>query len=145
MQVWFTGWLRKKKKKKEVICVVAEVFDLQGLLLNLNKRRRSFQTAAPHHMCKGVWTWRRQLSVILVISEHKRTVWHEITLLSALESVVSYVCFLKSWVNYLRKTFVWQTSRGETRLIVSRFFSVDFLWSWTHLAIPHMIDCLEWV
>lgn len=92
-----------KKKKKEVICVVAEMFDLRGLLLNLNKRRRSFQTAAPHHMCKGVWTWRRQLSVILVISEHKRTVWHEITLLSALESVVSYVCFLKSWVNYLRK------------------------------------------
>lgn len=104
-------------EKKELICVVAGMFDLRGLLLNLNKRLQSFQTAAaPRRMCEGVWTWRRQLSVILVISEHKRTVWRKITLLSALESVVSYVCCFKVISKLSSKTFC-LTNKSEKKKV----------------------------
>lgn len=78
-------------------------------------------------------------------TQKHRVAWDNITVGFGKSCFIRLLIFFKVRSKLSLKTFSLtnKSKKKKKSLVVSWFFSLGFLW--THLAIPHMIDCLEWV
>lgn len=105
MQVWFTGWLRKKEKKEKRsdLCRRRDVWSARFAFEFEQKTAKLSNGGAAPHVQRSLNLEETIICNLSHLRTQKDCVAWDNVIVGFGKCCFSYICFLKSWVNYLRK------------------------------------------